>query len=396
MSPAAQSEPNQEPLRRLVFCITGLAPGGAERALVEVAVRLRDRYEVEVVSLQGPPLPERSQLVDRLQAAQVPVAFLNARSVFQTPWIASALSHRFRTFRPQLVQGFLFHANLLAAWSAWAARVPCCVAGMRVVERRGAWRGRLERFFDRWVDAYACVSEPVALHLRGVGLRPEKLHVLPNGLDTARFHAPQPRPPELADLPAGAVVCLFLGRLDPQKGIDWLWPWMEAQLSRRPELWFAAVGDGPSGEWLRSAVSRSSLRQRVKLVGWRPDPAPWLQAADVVLFPSRWEGMANALAEALAAGKPVLAHAVEGVSELLSASESGEASSSSAPAQQLLPALETSLWDAAAAPLFDSAELRSSLGAANRRRMELRPDWDQAAAAYADLYERLWAEKGDR
>lgn len=392
MSAADGAEAGREPLRRLAFCITGLAPGGAERALVEIVVRLRTRYEVEVVSLQGPPPPERSLLVDRLRAADVPVAFLNARNVFQTPWIAAALSTRFRTFRPQLVQGFLFHANLLAAWSAWAARAPCCAAGMRVVERRGQWRGRLERLADDWFHAYACVSEPVAEHLRQVGLPPGKLHVLPNGLDAARFRTPLPKPPELADLPAGALLCLFLGRLDPQKGIDWLWPWMEAQLSRRPELHFAAVGDGPLAEWLRSAVSRSGVRERVRLVGWRPDPAAWLLAADVVLFPSRWEGMANALAEALAAGKPVLAHGVEGVSALLADPESGEPAAPFPAALQLLPSLDARLWDAAAAPLFDSAELRAALGAANRRRMELRPDWDQAAAAYAELYERLWAE----
>ena len=77
------------------------------------------------------------------------------------------------------------------------------------------------------------------------------------------------------------------------------------------------VGDGPLAEALRRRAARLSLQDRIHWLGWRSDLPAILAAADLLIAPSRWEGMPNVVLEAMASGKPVVAQAAEGISELL-------------------------------------------------------------------------------
>ncbi len=111
------------------------------------------------------------------------------------------------------------------------------------------------------------------------------------------------------------VVCV--GRLSRQKGQDLLlqaWPAVRAQLGTAR---LALVGDGPMAGELRAAASGD-----VHFAGWVDEPHQWVAAADVVVFPSRWEGLSLAMLEAMAAGRCVVTSAVNG-SELISACNGG-------------------------------------------------------------------------
>ena len=97
------------------------------------------------------------------------------------------LATQWRTWRPDVVQTFLFHANILGRLAAFRAGVPHVASGIRVAERRSGWRLWIDRATDRLVERHVCVSQAVADFSRTRGRLPApKLFVIPNGIDVSQ------------------------------------------------------------------------------------------------------------------------------------------------------------------------------------------------------------------
>ena len=148
------------------------------------------------------------------------------------------------------------------------------------------------------------------------GLPDSKLLVIPNGVDVSRFEAAA-----AVDLQALGIhaprVATFVGRLDYQKGLDWLLETAPDWMLARPEVDLLFVGGGPQETELKRLVGRLQLDDRVHFVGRRGDVPGILKASDLFVLPSRWEGMPNVLLEAMAARLPIVSTRAEGVEELL-------------------------------------------------------------------------------
>lgn len=143
---------------------------------------------------------------------------------------------------------------------------------------------------------------------RGYLPHAERVAVVRNGVAPAWFQRPDPPLPPPADL-------LFVGRLDPQKGVDLL---LDA-LRHLPGTTLRIVGEGPQGEELRRAAADPALAGRITFAG-ALDPQgvrAQMAAAGALVLPSRRENYPLVLLEAMAAGVPVVATAVGGVAELL-------------------------------------------------------------------------------
>ncbi|MDR6973970.1 glycosyltransferase involved in cell wall biosynthesis [Streptomyces sp. 3330] len=234
-----------------------------------------------------------------------------------------------------------------------------------------------ERFAARWADRLVCVSEAE----RATGLRARiggRVSVIPNGIDPERFHPASVdtvRASLLPGLDPAAPLVVCVGRLCRQKGQDVLlsaWP----DIARAaPGARLVLVGDGPDGERLRARAPESVL-----FAGAVTDAAPWYQAADLVVLPSRWEGMALAPLEALACGRPVVVTDVDGARESLPTALTSRC---------LVPAENpAALADAVAGLLLDPL-LRESLGHQGRRHVLTTHDVWRTAGAVADVYREL-------
>ncbi|WP_214321164.1 glycosyltransferase [Nonomuraea sediminis] len=187
--------------------------------------------------------------------------------------------------------------------------LPCRGAMERVVT---AW----ERAATSFTDALVCVGEGEAELGRSRGLR-GNLVVIRNGIDLERFPPVglEGRTRARRDLGLAEDVPLVLcpGRVTHQKGQDILldtWPRVTA---RCPRALLAIVGDGELADALRERAPAG-----VRFVGATRDPRPWYAACDVVVLPSRWEGLPLTALEALACGRPVVAFDVPGLAEVLS------------------------------------------------------------------------------
>ncbi len=187
------------------------------------------------------------------------------------------------------------------AWSFFAVEGPLRTATLQ-------W----ERRALRWTDRVICVSQAECEEGLRAGLRLEgRTIVVPNGVDVDRF-SPGDREAVRARLGVGSgPLAVCVGRLSRQKGQDVLldaWPSVREAV---PDAGLVLVGDGPDRAEL---VDRAP--EGVRFVG-RADPRNWYLAADVVVLPSRWEGMALVLLEAAACGRSLVATDVAGAREVV-------------------------------------------------------------------------------
>ena len=373
----------------LALCITDLEVGGAERIFTELALGLSEtEFAPHVFVLSRRPRAPDAQLAERLEAAGIPVEFLGARQVWHFPSIVKRLRRYFLALRPAIVQSFLWHANCSAALAAKRAGVKHALTGIRVAERRVRGHHWLARRLANLAEYHVCVSQSVAEFSTAVGrLPPERLVVIPNGIDAARYPAKPAPLPELG-LEPSRKLALAIGRLEPQKRFDELLAAAPDLFQQEPNCQIAIVGAGPSRARLEAMREQLGANARyVHLLGRRDDAARILAAADVLALTSRWEGMPNVVLEAMASGKPVVAADVEGVRELLGMSS--QAALGAQP-QVYTPGRPAELASKLAALLADTT-LAAQLGAANRQRAAEHFALAAMIERYAALYRAILA-----
>jgi glycosyltransferase involved in cell wall biosynthesis len=230
----------------------------------------------------------------------------------------------------------------------------------------------------RGADRFVALASGGAEEVTAYGLAAERIRIIPNGVDLQRF-AVQSWPP--ADLSA-AIRLLFVGRLDPQKGLDLL---VEAlALLKQPERFcLRVVGEGPQAAKLRRQVRDAGLDRVVTFLGRQQDVVAQYAWSEVVVLPSRFEGMPNVVLEAMACARPVLATDVDGTRQLLADEVGG----------WLTPSGDVA---ALAHRLDDIASRRGQfamIGLAGRRVVESRYSAASSAARYLREYEAILAAR---
>jgi glycosyltransferase involved in cell wall biosynthesis len=192
---------------------------------------------------------------------------------------------------------------------------------------------------------------------RSLGVREERIIVLPQGVDTTKFAPGLPTDQVRRELgiPRGTPVVLFVGNLYPRKGVHYLLEASEAVLARHPEAIFVLAGTGPSEKALRERARRADPA-RFRFVGFRQDIPQLLNIAEVLVLPSLREGLPQVILEAYACGVPVIANDVGGVKDVLRDGENGH----------LLEPEQPDRISAAINHLLDDEALRAAMGKANR------------------------------
>ncbi|MFI1013840.1 glycosyltransferase family 4 protein [Streptomyces sp. NPDC020965] len=257
-----------------------------------------------------------------------------------------------------------------------------------VTGRAARWALTWERYGTRWSTRTLCVSETERTAGERAGIA-ARWAVIRNGVDLGHYTPDDERPPADDDaaadvraepgrpygIPPGAPLVVCVGRLCRQKGQDVLlaaWPRVVAAV---PDARLLLVGDGPD----RAALT-GQAPPGVRFVGAVPDARPWLRAADLVVLPSRWEGMALAPLEAMACGRPVVVTDVNGARESLPPGHDSHA---------LVPPEDPGALAAALTALLTDAELRAELGREARTHMRATCDVRRTAAAVSGLYQDL-------
>ncbi|GAA4639097.1 glycosyltransferase [Actinoallomurus vinaceus] len=305
------------PLDRVCLLIGQLGLGGTEKqvALLAEGLRARGVDTSVLVMFEGGPHE------DTLRTADVPVVHLGfqRRSAgWRMPSDNAAaflrLVGRLRRTRPDVLHAFLFHSHVTAAAAARPAGVPVLVAGRRSLgdfKRGRPLVSALDAVATRMTDHLIANARAVADDaLRDRGVTAEKLTIVRNGLPGSAF---EPMPP--APLATRLPVVLCVANLISYKGHRYLLEATARLRTRGVHCTLALAGDGPE----RAALQRQATRLGIdaRFLGTRTDIGRLLARCDVVALASLQEGMSNAVMEAMAAGRPVVATEVGGTGELL-------------------------------------------------------------------------------
>ncbi|MEV7416914.1 glycosyltransferase [Streptomyces sp. NPDC089919] len=300
---------------KALHIITGLGVGGAEQQL-----RLLLRHlpmECEVLTLTNP-----GPVAEGLRADGVRVEHLGMtgnRDLRALPRLVRFI----RQGRYDLVHTHLYRACVYGRLAARLAGVGATVAtehslGEAEIEGRPLSGGVRALYLasERLGSATVAVSDTVADRLRGWGVPPARIHVVPNGIEAVRFRFdPRVRAATRArtGLPADAFVVGGVGRLVPGKRFDVL----VRSVAALPGAHLVLAGEGPERAALRRLAAELGAEERIHLLGERdplgdgpdgrtPGIPALLAAMDVFVSPSREEAFGLAVVEALAAGLPVL------------------------------------------------------------------------------------------
>jgi glycosyltransferase involved in cell wall biosynthesis len=324
---------------RILFLITEFNRGGAERALYDLISRVdRSRFAPQVACLDGP-----GYYSEKYRALGIPVHHLGlstgraATLPFSLARTVLKLSGLLRRERIEVLQSFLFHANIIGRIAARLVRTPVVLGAVRTAEPRYC-HTLLDGLTFFLTDGEVCVSEATRrFQARRAFLPLGKLFVLPNGVDRADF--PLPSAPfgcgaqasldrrlqirKDMNLPSEEPVFAFVGRLCVAKAVPDLLTAFSDVVRRRPEAHLVIAGAGPLAAPIRNRVRRLGLEQRVMLPGWLDDPRPLYSAADCFVLSSTVEGMPGALLEAMASGLPVVCTDAAGCTELVADGDTG-------------------------------------------------------------------------
>ena len=374
------------------MCITELLVGGAENMLVELATRFdRSRFDIFVCSMKPRPGENDHSFVPLLTAAGIPIEFADISSSLSLPAGLMRLRNVFKKRKPQVCQSFLFHANFFSRLAARAAGIPVVISGIRVAEREKKRHLRLDRMTQSLVDRYVCVSHGVAEFSAQAGKIPlHKITVIPNGIDTTAYENAQKSDlTQFGCLPETQKV-IVMGRLHRQKGIDWLVQTLPHWLEPRIDCELLIAGDGPERTEIEQTVAQQPCRNRIHFLGHSRDVPELLAASDLLLLPSRWEGMPNVVMQAMAAGLPVVATHVEGIDELLV--QQPNVLGTPATSSQVCSFGDTDDFASKINSLLDDVTLRKTTGMQNQEHLRQQFKIEQMI----DAYEQLWLSYSEK
>lgn len=281
--------------------------GGNEKWMLTLAAGLTARgHEVVVSCRRG------GEVARRMEAAGVRAAHVRPGAGLDVPG-GVRFARWLRRERPDSV---LLTSWRGGAWGAWAARragVPRVVVRLGIVRTPRRWDEAIP--FRRWVDGVIVNAPEIAdAWARGAAWYPrERIHVVLNGIrvDAADRGAAAERLRAEVDADAGTLLIGAAGHVTHRKGFDVLLDaFARAGLA---DARVVLIGDGPELDALRGRAGELGIGGRVHWVGRREDAAALLAGCGVFVLPSRNEGMANVMLEAMAAGTPVIASDISGV-----------------------------------------------------------------------------------
>jgi L-malate glycosyltransferase len=369
-------------LKRICFVIPSLSVGGTEMQLCHLTRGLLDAFEVTVVCTR-----RAGALAADLRRAGVYMHVLEGANRFGgwDPMVGTRLRKIFRRHRPDILHTFLFGFDLAANRAARESGVPVIVSSRReMADWKQGRHLRLQRRANQLTDCIIANSRAVAENaIRQEQGQPDKYKIIPNGIpaDAYLSIADQVHLRDRFKLPPARQIVGIVANLAPVKDHD-LFLRIAAVLARsRKDVHFLIVGAGPLRERILRTAARLGLAERVTQIASIAEVPDLYSVMDVCVLCSKAEGMPNAVMEAMAAGKPVVATAVGGLPELIEDGVTG----------RLLDSRDPAVFAEVIGGLLDSPSDRAALGRQAAKFVRQQFSVKRMVEAHRELYNQLLA-----
>lgn len=307
---------------RVLHVFVSLPVGGAENLLISILKELNpERYESVVCTLG-----EGGALAPAVRELGVPLIELKlmghrTRSVV----VESALAELMIRERIDLVHSHLYHANRHARRAAHQVGIPAVISIHNTYNKPKLRRRLINWWLARYAAAIIVGSEDIRRDVVRYDWVPvERVEIIPNSVNLERSLPVRTIAAIRAELmiPQGAYVLGTIGRLEIQKGHRVL---MEviSQLHQIMPVILLLIGSGREEDALRQQVAELGIENNVRFLGTRSDLGDLFSVMNLFVMPSLWEGLSLAMLSAMAAGLPVVATDVGGVSAVFGKNERG-------------------------------------------------------------------------
>jgi glycosyltransferase involved in cell wall biosynthesis len=367
------------PVKRVLHIIDSLHLGGAQEVVLNLATCGSSRFRHEVATMHGHGI-----YWDRLRQAGVKVHSLSPHKLL--PFYLASVPWRLLADKPDILHCHLIPSNIIAKPLGALLGVPVVINHDHTNDTLRA-DSRLLLALDRFSNRFASHIVAVSASCRDFLITRESIPtsdvtLVPNAIDLRRFSPSAARRDQARvelGLPASARVVAGVGRLNPQKNFS-LFLDIAAQLAPRfPDLHFLLAGDGPEEKMLREKAAALGISDRVTFSGYVADTRLVYLAADVLLMPSRYEGLPMTLLEAMAMGLPVVASQLDGIAEVIGDGREGF----------LVPSDDASLFVERTAALLQGAELSSRIAQNARAKIEASFSVERMTSAVEEIYDRF-------
>jgi glycosyltransferase involved in cell wall biosynthesis len=311
---------------KVAHIVTLLELGGAQQNTLYTLQSL-DASRFEPVLLCG-----RGALLDKdVQDAPYPKYFINSlvRQVHPLRDLIALCEIFFvlKRVKPDIVHTHSSKAGILGRWAAKLAGVPVIIHSFHGFgfNREQKWWTRFgfvaaERATAKISRALIAVSRSNQSEALALGIgRPEQYRLIRSGIDVGLFQSMVRRPnaPDGIAVSAGQKLVTTIGPYKPQKNLGDFVQAAAAVHAKFPGARFLMVGDGALRGALEAQVARLGLSEVFLMPGWRRDIPHILMRTDIFVLTSLWEGLPRALVEAMAAGLPCVANAIDGVQDVV-------------------------------------------------------------------------------
>jgi glycosyltransferase involved in cell wall biosynthesis len=371
------------PPPKILLLIASLRTGGKERMALEVLTYLDRNRFTPIVGVMN-----AGELLAQVPS-DIPIYDSLARFRGDLLGFTWRLWQAIRRERPQILYCLSYRIP------AWVGRILAKLAGIPVViyelhgiERPGQrdldWLDR--HVFEGLTDHHVAIGENMRQNLLRDGVRPEKITVIRNGVDSQRFcplGQADDLKKQLLGLPASAPVLGCITNFRPKKNLAMLIDVFAALKPRYPDLHLVIVGDGTERIAVESYLAQQVLPD-VHLVGQQYNIADWMNAFDVFALTSTSEAAPLVLLEASACGLPLVATEVGEIGLMIREGQTG----------YLVPSQDRTTFAARVATLLDSPDLRLEMGRAGRALVEAEYSIRASVQAREALFQRLLTHKG--
>jgi len=386
---------------KVAHVITRLIIGGAQENTIFTAEGLRKSYGYDVTLITGPPLGPEGSLLEGAWRKTVKCVLLprmrRAVNPFRDALAFGQLYLVFRREKYDIVHTHSSKAGILGRLAAWLAGVKVIVHTIHGLPfhpyQSGFSNGIytfLERLAARVSSKIVCVADAMAEQAAAAQVAPRsKFITIYSGMDLDAFLRSSvlwEQARQNMGIAEEELVIGMIARLFPLKGHEYLFSAAEEIVRRFPKARFLLVGDGILREKFNRTLERSGLAEKFIFAGLvPPEQIPeMISAMDILVHTSLREGLAKALPQAMACGKPVVSFDIDGAREVVKNGVTG----------YLVPPMDVQGLSSALCRLLSDASLRKRIGEGGRRLVDPAFRKEIMVAKINALYDALRHQKG--